>query len=67
MSGLWSYKTPQIYDAVKAAGKAGNVKIVGFDEDQRTLRGISDGTIQSTIVQQPFEFGYLSVTTSSRR
>ena len=60
MSGLWSYETPLIYDAVKAAGKAGKVKIVGFDEDQRTLRGISDGTIQSTIVQQPFEFGYLS-------
>jgi ribose transport system substrate-binding protein len=60
LSGLWSYETPLIYDAVKAAGKAGSVKIVGFDEDQRTLRGISDGTIQSTIVQQPYEFGYLS-------
>ncbi len=60
LSGLWSYETPLIYDAVKAAGKAGKVKIVGFDEDQRTLRGISDGTIQSTIVQQPYEFGYLS-------
>ena len=60
MSGLWSYETPLIYDAVKAAGKAGKVKIVGFDEDQRTLRGIEDGTIESTIVQQPFEFGYLS-------
>ena len=60
LSGLWSYETPLIYDAVKAAGKAGKVKIVGFDEDQRTLRGISDGTIESTVVQQPFEFGYLS-------
>ena len=39
LSGLWSYETPLIYDAVKAAGKAGKVKIVGFDEDQRTLRG----------------------------
>lgn len=62
LSGLWSYETPLIYDAVKAAGKAGKVKIVGFDEDQRTLRGISDGTIESTVVQQPFEFGYLSAT-----
>ena len=40
----------------------GKVKIVGFDEDQRTLRGISDGTIESTVVQQPYEFGYLSAT-----
>jgi ribose transport system substrate-binding protein len=62
MSGLWSYETPLIYDAVKAAGKVGKVKIVGFDEDQRTLRGISEGAIQSTVVQQPFEFGYLSAT-----
>ena len=60
LSGLWSYETPLIYDAVKAAGKVGKVKIVGFDEDQRTLKGISEGAISSTIVQQPFEFGYLS-------
>ena len=38
------------------------MKIVGFDEDQRTLRGVSDGTIESTVVQQPYEFGYLSAT-----
>ncbi len=61
LSGLWSYNTPEIYDAVKAAGKCGKVKIVGFDEDPRTLRGISDGCVQSTIVQQPYQFGYLSM------
>lgn len=61
MSGLWSYDTPQIFDAVKEAGKCGKVKIVGFDEDARTLRGISEGCVQSTIVQQPFEFGYRSM------
>ena len=60
--GLYSYNTPQIYSAVKEAGKAGSVKVVGFDEDPQTLRGIADGTIQSTIVQQPFEFGYQSMT-----
>ena len=59
--GLYSYNTPQIYSAVKEAGKAGAVKIVGFDEDPQTLRGIAEGTIQSTIVQQPFEFGYQSM------
>ncbi|HEX3350522.1 MAG TPA: sugar-binding protein [Acetobacteraceae bacterium] len=61
LSGLWSYNTPEIYNAVKAAGKCGTVKIVGFDEDAQTLRGISDGCVQSTVVQQPFEFGYLSM------
>lgn len=59
--GLYSYNTPQIYSAVKEAGKAGQVKIVGFDEDPQTLRGVMDGTVQSTVVQQPFEFGYQSM------
>jgi ribose transport system substrate-binding protein len=59
--GLYSYNTPQIYTAVKEAGKAGKIKVVGFDEDPQTLRGIADGTISSTIVQQPFEFGYQSM------
>jgi ribose transport system substrate-binding protein len=61
LAGLWSYNTPEIYDAVKNAGKCGKLKIVGFDEDPRTLRGISEGCVQSTVVQQPFEFGYLSM------
>lgn len=59
--GLWAYNTPQIYNAVKAAGKQGQVKIVGFDEDQQTLRGISAGDIVGTVVQQPYEFGYQSI------
>lgn len=60
--GLYSYNTPQIYSAVKEAGMAGKVKVVGFDEDPQTLRGVADGTILSTVVQQPFEFGYQSMT-----
>jgi ribose transport system substrate-binding protein len=59
--GLWAYNTPQIYNAVKAAGKQGQVKIVGFDEDQQTLKGITEGDILGTVVQQPYEFGYQSI------
>jgi ribose transport system substrate-binding protein len=59
--GLWAYNTPQIYNAVKALGKAGSVKIVGFDEDQQTLKGIAEGVIDGTVVQQPYEFGYQSM------
>ncbi len=61
LSGLYSYNTPQIYNALKESGKAGKVKVVGFDEGQLTLKGIADGTIISTIVQQPYEFGYQSM------
>ncbi|MEZ5865298.1 MAG: sugar-binding protein [Geminicoccaceae bacterium] len=59
--GLWSYNTPQIVEAVKAAGKDGQVKVIGFDEDPVTLRGIADGVVDATVVQQPFEFGYQSM------
>lgn len=59
--GLWAYNTPQIYQAVKGAGREGKVKIVGFDEDGLTLRGVAEGVIESTVVQQPFEFGYQSM------
>lgn len=59
--GLWAYNTPQIYNAVKAAGKDGKVKIVGFDEDQQTLKGVAEGVIDGTVVQQPYEFGYQSM------
>lgn len=61
MVGLWAYNPPQIYSAVKDAGKLGKVKIVGFDEDTLTLKGIKEGHIHGTIVQQPYEFGYRSV------
>jgi ribose transport system substrate-binding protein len=64
--GLWAYNTPQIYNAVKAAGKAGQVRIVGFDEDQQTLRGIMAGDILGTVVQQPYEFGYQSIIKMAR-
>ena len=61
LSGLYSYNTPQIVEAVRAAGKSGQVKVIGFDEDPVTLRGIADGIVDATVVQQPFEFGYQSM------
>jgi ribose transport system substrate-binding protein len=64
--GLWAYNTPQIYNAVKAAGVEGKVKIVGFDEDQQTLKGVAEGVIDGTVVQQPFEFGYQSMITLAK-
>lgn len=59
--GLWSYNGPAIVNAVKAANKAGKIKIVCFDEDQETLQGVKDGAIFATVVQKPYEFGYQSV------
>ncbi len=60
--GLWSYNGPAILNAVRDAGKIGVVKIIAFDEDDETLTGVKSGAIVGTIVQQPYEFGYQSIT-----
>ena len=36
--------------------------IVTFDEEDETLTGVKSGAIAGTVVQQPFEFGYQSMT-----
>ncbi|HMG32684.1 MAG TPA: sugar-binding protein [Blastocatellia bacterium] len=61
LAGLWSYNGPAILSALKDAGKAGQVKVVCFDEEDETLAGVKEGTIYATVVQQPYEFGYQSV------
>jgi ribose transport system substrate-binding protein len=58
MVGYYSYNTPRIYEALKEAGKLGKITIVGFDEDPITLGGVKEGTVASTVVQQPYEWGY---------
>jgi ribose transport system substrate-binding protein len=60
--GLWNYNGPAILNAVKKSGKAGQVKIVCFDEDSATLKGVAAGDIYGTVVQQPFEFGRQAIT-----
>ncbi|MEM9828283.1 MAG: substrate-binding domain-containing protein, partial [Planctomycetota bacterium] len=61
MVGLFAYNPPLILEALKQAGKAGEVVVVGFDEEDGTLRGIQDGEIVGTVVQNPFEYGRQSV------
>jgi len=59
--GLWSYNGPAILNAVREAGKTGQVKIIAFDEEDETLAGVKDGSIYATVVQQPYEFGYQAI------
>jgi ribose transport system substrate-binding protein len=61
MVGIYGYHGPAILTAVRGAGKAGQVKIVCFDEDSDTLAGIAAGDIYGTIVQKPYEFGYQAI------
>jgi ribose transport system substrate-binding protein len=66
MVGYYSYNTPRIYEALKEAGKLGKITIVGFDEDAITLGGVKEGTIASTVVQQPYEWGYQGMKTMAK-
>jgi ribose transport system substrate-binding protein len=58
--GLWNYNGSAIAAALEGLGKKGKVLAAVFDEDDGTLDGIANGTIQVTVVQKPFMFGYLA-------
>ena len=47
--------------ALKAAGRAGEVKLVAFDAAPAEIDSLKDGTIQALVVQSPFNMGYLGV------
>jgi ribose transport system substrate-binding protein len=58
--GLWNYNGPAIAAALEGLGKQGQIAAAVFDGDDMTLEAIERGTIQATVVQKPFQFGYLS-------
>jgi ribose transport system substrate-binding protein len=60
VAGLWSYNGPAIAAAIEALGKKGKISAAVFDEEEGTLDAIANDTIQVTVVQKPFQFGYLS-------
>ena len=60
VAGLWSYNGPAIAAALEAVGKKGKVKAAVFDEEDGTLKAIAAGTVDCTVVQKPYMFGYLS-------
>jgi len=61
MVGLFAYNPPRCLQAIKEAGKLGQIKVCGFDEDDALLKAIKDGHAYGTISQQPWKYGYQSV------
>ena len=51
-------------DGVKAAGKVGAIKVVGFDAPTRIIKDLEDGAIDFVIAQHPAEIGYFGVVTA---
>lgn len=62
MVGLFEYNPPACLKALEKAGKLGEVKLVGFDENDATLQAIKDGHCEGTVVQNPYMYGYEAIT-----
>jgi ribose transport system substrate-binding protein len=60
VAGLWSYNGPAIAAALDGLNKRGKIQAAVFDEEELTLSAIASGTIAVTVVQKPFQFGYLA-------
>ncbi|MGE9269094.1 MAG: sugar-binding protein [Verrucomicrobiales bacterium] len=61
MVGLFEYNPAIIIEALKQADKLGEIKVVGFDENEMVLQGIKDGHVHGTVVQNPYEYGKRSM------
>ncbi len=61
MACLNGYQGPAVLTAVRQAGKVGQVKIVCFEDYDKTLAGIEAGDIYGTIVQNPLKIGYQTI------
>jgi len=61
MACLNGYQGPAILTAVREAGKAGQVKIVCFENYNETLAGIEAGDIYGTVVQNALKIGYQTI------
>jgi len=57
---LYSYDGPAAGQAVKAAGKTGQVKVVAFDAEPETQRLMEEGVVQVMIGQRVYFYGYLA-------
>jgi ribose transport system substrate-binding protein len=57
---FYSYDGPAACQAVKQAGKEGEVKIVAFDAEPETQTCMKDGVVQAMIGQRVYFYGYLS-------
>jgi len=52
---------PAAVAALRSSGRAGKVKVIGFDLDKENLRAIEKGWITAIIEQRPYAMGKLAV------
>ena len=64
LKGIWAVggvPFPGVAEAVKQAGKAGKVAVVGLATPQTMAPYIKDGTVRDTVLWNPIDLGYLSI------
>ena len=61
LDGIFAMNEPTVLgaaEAVKKSGKAGQVKIVGWDAAPAEVKLVEEGVISALVVQNPFRMGY---------
>lgn len=59
--GLYSYNGPAIVNALLSQkGLRDKYKVIAFDAEPVTLQQLEKGNVDATVVQKPYDFGYLS-------
>ena len=53
--------TVGVCEAVDEAGKSGKIKVVGFNSNDAEVSYINSGTLTGTVIQAPYNMGYLGV------
>lgn len=57
---FYSYDGPAACQAIKQAGKIGEIKLVAFDAEPETQTCMEEGVVQAMIGQRVYFYGYLS-------
>jgi ribose transport system substrate-binding protein len=59
--GMNEVSTIGIARALQDTGDGGKVRLVGFDSSLREIQFIEQGIIAATVIQKPFNMGYLAI------
>lgn len=55
-----------VASGVKEAGKAGTVKVIGFDATADTIALLEEGAATALVVQMPYNMGYMGIETAMK-
>lgn len=61
LNGIFAANEPGVLgaaEAVRRAGKAGKIIIIGWDAAPDEIKGVQQGVISALVVQNPFKMGY---------